>query len=267
MGKINLVFILTTVIAILSTVESFSQTAYCVLKARGEPVINQNSPVFKGALVSPGDTLELKEEDYVLLVGPEGNIYEIQKSEVYVYSDLRQYRLETPEESFMRKYFSYLWKQFTEQDKVKDHIGVVYREGMTPLLLSPANKVNMFVPEIEFSWVIPEKTTMNYFFLENLQSGQLFKFGITGNSLLLYVDGIFLQKGSSFQWGVASDPFPNLKKLKYHSFKLLNAQEFEELKSQLYALSEYLKALGYSDEEISETLCTDFKYCFQGNLK
>ncbi len=240
---------------------SFGQQNYYVFKKRGKPVVHKDKVLDRGSLFLETDTLTMNAQDYVLLVNELGELFEIDKPNKYVFSAIVDYRRKLEADSFTEKYFAYVWEQFTNQTKKKQEAGVVYREERKVSLLSPRDSVKFFAPEVQFLWQNTTEQEGVYFFLRELKTGHLTKIGTTGNSIILHLDNVLLKPGQAYEWSVTTSSFPNLNELKFNLLDIVTKQEYEQLEKEVAALIKVFTLLGFSEAEIQEAICIDYKFC------
>ena len=237
------------------------QNSYFVFKKTGNPFLNDKKLLERGSLFTSSDTLYMAEKDSILLVGQAGELYEINSPNAYVFEDVGNYKKELDTDSFTQKYFTYVWKQFTNQYKKKQEAGVVYREERNIEILEPMDSVKMHSPEIRFSWKNKTDIEEVYFMLKELETGHLTKIGVTGNTVLLHMDNQLLRPGKKYSWAVATTSFPNLKELKFNRLDVLTIEEHDDLKHEIKTVMATLQVLGFSENEIRQAICMDYKFC------
>ena len=168
------------------------QEPYYVFKKMGEPAINTNKVLQRGSVFSKTDTLYMGEEDYVLLINKNGTLFEINKPNKYAYSSVFDHRRRLEDDSFTKKYFVYVWKEYTNQLKREREAGVVYREERNVKLESPVDSVKLFSSKVSFFWKNNTDKKKVHFFLRGMETGHLTKLGLTGNNITLYRDNLLL---------------------------------------------------------------------------
>ncbi len=238
----------------------FAQNYY-VFKKRGKPTINKTETLNRGSVFSDADTLHLGENDYVLFVNKIGDLFEISKSNIYAFSAITDYKKKIEKESLTQKYFVYVWQQFTNQHKRKQEAGVVYREERNIALITPIDSVKTGSPEVKFSWNNKTDKEDLFFFLRDLKTKHLSKIGLTGNALTLSVDNFILKPGQSYEWSVSEFPFPNLNELQFNQLNVLTKEEYQNSLKEINAIIIAFKYLGFSEAEIQEVICSDYKLC------
>ena len=261
MERIFLPRIIGAVVLCFACSLCFGQRNYYVFKKQGEPVLNTSKILVRGSLFSEADTLYMGTKDYVLLVNELGELFEITQPNKYVYSAIEDFRRRLADDSFTKKYFMYVWKQFTNQTKKKQEAGVVYREERKVKLLSPRDSVKYFSPEVRFTWENTTDQEEVFFFLKDLKTEHLTKIGVTGSTLVLHLDNFLLRPDQTYEWSVSTNAFPNLTELKFNLLEILTKQEYENLKEEVAALIKAFKLLGFSEAEIQEAICIDYKFC------
>lgn len=240
---------------------ALAQNKFYVFKKTGEPFFKIDTPIQRGTVFKNTDTLTLHKLDTVYLINQLGELFELNKPQQYVYSALQKYRKQSDNESFTSKYFSYVWRQFTNQQNTRQQPGVVYREKRGVTLLEPKDSIKMNVPKIEFSWKNSTDSLTTYFHLQDLETKHITKIGTSSNTLILYRDNTVLKPGHRYQWTVSTTPFPDYKNANFNSFKLLTNEAFIELQKEMKTLVYALKMLGFSENDIKEIICLDYKFC------
>ncbi len=234
---------------------------YYVFKKRGKPAINTTKVLDRGGVFSAADTLHMGENDYVLFVNKIGELFELTDANIYAFSAITDYKKKLENESFTKKYFVYVWQQFTNQHKRKQEAGVVYREERNVALVSPIDSVRTGSPEVKFSWNNKTDKEELFFFLRDLKTKHLTKIGLTGNEILLNVDNFILKPGQTYEWSVSDAAFPNLNELQFNQLNVLTKEQYEELLKEMNTIITAFKFLGFSEAEIQEVICLDYKFC------
>lgn len=245
----------------LSCQMTVAQDGYYVFKKLGSPAVNTTQVLQKGSQLLESDTLYLGKEDYVLLFNKLGELFEISRPNRYAFSAIVDYRRQLEEDNFTQKYFTYVWKQFTNRIKRKQESGVVYREERDIKLITPVDSVRMFAPELRFTWQNHSDAEELFFFLRDLKTDHITKIGLTGEQLILHLDQVLLKSGQSYEWSASPESFPNLNELKFHRLTLLTPKEFEQLEKEMNALIRAFTLLGFDEAEIQEAICQDYKFC------
>ena len=250
------------VLFLLSTIGVHAQNSLVVFKIEGRPMVKVNDSLqtlSKGSAITNGAVITLRESENLLAVDDQGNCYKTNRTGDYTFSELLSAAVPADNSSFTKKYLTYVWNQFTNQNSAKTKTGVVFRnENFT--LLQPMDSVKFFTPEINFVWNIDAE--VSYFMLKDLTTGHISKFGVSGNSLTLFVDNSILTKGSIYQWTVSDKKFPDLEQIEYFNFSIITNEEFAALKPELDAFKSDLSAIGLSTDEIKQLLCSDYKICY-----
>ncbi len=237
------------------------QDNYYVFKKSGQPFFNINVSLQRGGHFSQTDTLTLRKKDTVFLINRLGDLFELKEPGSYVFTTLGSYKKLSSDDSFTKKYFSYVWKQFTKQQEIRQRPGVVYREKRNIELLSPMDSIRWHVPQIEFSWNNKTDAVTTYLHLQDLDSKHFTKIGTTSSSLVLYRDNVILTSGKNYRWAVSKEPFPDFSELEFNSFKLLPRGAYLQLKEEMDTLTVALKLLGFSEKDIKKAICIDYKFC------
>tara|TARA_R110002051_G_scaffold180913_3_gene250407 strand:- start:75981 stop:76775 length:795 start_codon:yes stop_codon:yes gene_type:complete len=262
MGRIFLSrLILWSLLLLLGTNLGIAQNDYYVFKKSGKPFFNTDLPVLRGGVFSTSDVLVLHKQDTVLLINKNGELFELKKPNTYSFNTLKYFKKEENTDSFTKKYFSYVWKKFTNQQEIRQRPGVVYREERNIKLLTPIDSIRWNVPDIVFSWKNTTDSTKVYLHLEDLTTKHIFKIGINGNSLHLFIDNIILKNGNSYKWAVTTEPYPDFNDITFNNFELLNRESYMALENEMKALTIALKLLGFSEIDIKKSICKDYKFC------
>ena len=239
----------------------YGQDNYYVFKKSGNPTKNTDKILDRGAAFLEADTLNMGKKDHLLLVNELGELFEITIPNNYAYSAIADYQRKLEENSFTKKYFTFVWKQFTNQHKRRQEAGVVYREERKIKLIAPQDSVKLYSPEVHFSWKNNTDKTEQFFFLRDLKSGHLTKIGITGSTIELNLDNLLLKSDQAYEWSVAVSSFPNLNELKFNRLNMLSKADYEKLKKEMTSIIKAFKLLGFSESEILEAICLDYKFC------
>ncbi|PVW14533.1 hypothetical protein [Marixanthomonas spongiae] len=236
---------------------------FIVYKTEGSPtntIDSSTKTLKKGALVKSG-TIELLKDNKVLFVDQEGRLYELNDTGKYNVPEIKSYPKPFDEDTFSKKYFTYVWKQLKGAENTKQHTGNVYRDNLLDILIEPKDSIRIFSNEITFSWNEKKPNEYYYFFLRNNTTNTLSKIGVYGNSITLFVDDVLLTKGNSFAWGVSQKEFPNFTQIKFNAFKYLTAADYEREKNEITKLTENLLQLGLTQKQIDQELCDFYNLC------
>jgi hypothetical protein len=245
-----------------STLGIHAQNSLVVFKTEGRPMVKVNDSLktlSKGSAIASNAVITIKDTENLLAIDEHGNCYKTDRIGDYTFADLLNSPVPADNSSFTKKYLTYVWNQFTNQNSAKTKTGVVFRTDNFTLLQPPDN-VKFFVPEINFVWNIDAE--FSYFMLKDLATGHISKFGVSGNSLTLFVDNRLLTKGNTYQWSVSDQKFPDLEQIEYFNFSIITNEEFAALKPELDSFKNDLSAIGFSTEEIKQLLCSDYKICY-----
>lgn len=263
MGKLySLKAILLLALVFFCVVGSYAQDNLMVFKIEGTPVLKVDKAIkslSKGSPIDANGLISLKDKDHLLLINNDGNCFEINKAGDYSFADIKKNPIKEDNSSFTKKYLSYVWNQFTKNTNAQSKTGVVYRNDML-ILLQPSDNVKLYIPEIKFVWNVDSEE--KYFFLKDIETDHLTKFGVMGNNLTLFVDDQLLKKGRSYQWAVSETKFPDLEALVFYSFSMLSNEEFKALEPEIQLFKKDLQSLGFSAPEIKLLLCNDYKICY-----
>jgi len=240
---------------------TIAQDTYYVFKKSGEPSFGINKNVERGTYFKEQDTLNLERNDYVMLVNQEGELFELSIPNMYSFKDISGYKVKMEYTSFTKKYFTYVWGQFTNKRKSKQEAGVVYREGRNVVAKMPVDSAKIYKPKIWFTWANKTEQSLVYFFLKDLKSGHMTKIGTPSDSLLLQIDNNLLEPGEIYEWAVATSSFPNLNELKFNALYVLKDEEYATIKEEVNILVKTFKILGFSEAEIQKAICLDYKFC------
>ncbi len=197
------------------------------------------------------------------MIDESGNLYNINKTGEYAFADLKNIPAEVDDSSFTKKYFTYVWKQFTNTNQARSKGGVVYRVDNNTLMFQPTDSVKIYFPEVRFVWKKgKEKDQTYYFILKDLKTNNITKIGTTDNNITLFVDNNVLKRSNSYEWTVSKTKYPNLDEVSFYNFELINTEEFKKLQSEINNITSDLQNLGFTTEEIKKMLCDDYHICY-----
>lgn len=244
-----------------------AQSDFFVYKVSGEPYIEVNDSiksVTKGSVLNKDTSLTMNRNDIIHFIDEKGDMYELYSTGKFNHADLQKVPILESNTTFMRKMFSYLWKEFTNTMASRNNkSGVVYRGDEIILMRYPADSITVFSGEVHFEWEpIEGKEKDYYFILRDVESKQLITIATPSTSLGLMVDGNLLQASKTYEWTITETKYPNLKKTPFYSFKLLTQDEFAARQNEIKEISKFLKQIGLSKTEIREAICQDYKICY-----
>lgn len=246
----------------LSTVTLLeAQEPYFVFQKSGTPIINTEAPLRRGEMIGGLDTLMIKQFDTVFLINQVGEVFELNSPASYTYNIIKDFRKVSDRKSLSVAYFTFVWKQFSNQKEIRQRPGVVYREDRGIVLTKPMDSIQFYVPEIEFTWNNKTDTKKVYFHLQQENSEHILKIGTTSNSIVLYRDQVVLRAGTRYKWAVTEEAFPDFRLVNFNSFKLLTKSEYVAFKEKMKALTTGLELLGFSEKDIKRAICLDYKFC------
>lgn len=254
----RLIFI---IFCVVYTAEGFGQESYYIYKKTGEPLFSSDKKAIRGVYFETLDTLRLSDDEKVTLVNQTGEIFALSGPNAYVFQDISKNKVQLNQTSFTRKYFTYVWTQFTNRRKSKQEAGVVYREDRTIIKHFPVDSAKLYQPSIFFRWENNSEADLVYLFLKQRDGHHITKIGTASDSMLLYVDNNLLKKGRQYEWAISLEPFPSLKDIKYNTLTLLDDETFQELKKEMDVLIKTFTLLGYPEAKIKEAICADYKFC------
>src|SRR5690606_5625709 len=234
-----------------------SAQEYAVFKASGKPTLTEGSktlPITKGAILKTGK-VSLSNKDALVMVNNKGNVFEIAAPGKYAIEEFPKHQKKNPDENFSAKYFSYVWRQISQEETTRTHTGNVYRESLIDILNIPADSASIFKNEVTFTWQPQKNSGQYYFFLKNKETKTISKMKIGGNSITLYPGSNLLEKGETYYWGVATTEYPDFTRIKMNQLNYLNNEQFENKKEEMSKLVGNLKSIGFSESEIAEQLC------------
>lgn len=265
MEKLRLIQCLSLCMVVFFTITTpvSAQESFITFKKVGSPVLKANDSLksfSKGARIYDGCTLSLKEADSVVVINQKGDCYALAGPKTYTYDAITKVPPVRDQESFTKKYLTYVWNQFTNNQKSKSKTGVVFRQDNINLLFPPDSAM-VAKPEINFNWETQLDNKL-YFHLQDVESGHMMKFGLTGKEFSLVVDDKFIKRGRNYRWAVSKSLFPDTETTKFRSIRVMDDSELEARKDMLKAIEKDLKQLGYTTEEIDEMLCSDYKLCY-----
>lgn len=242
---------------------SVNAQEYAVFRTSGSPIYIEGTksvPIAKGSLLKAGK-VTLASKDALVMVNNKGEVFEINDPGSYAVPNFGKFRKENSEENFTNKYFSYVWKQMSQKETTQTHTGNVYRDALVDVLKTPVDSTSIFKNEVRFSWETQKNNQQYYFFLENREAKTISKMKISGNSLTLYAGSNLLEKGNTYYWGVATTEYPDFTRIKMNQLNYLSNDQFQMRKKEIEALTQDLRKMGLSENEIDEQLCQYFKFC------
>lgn len=253
---------LVLLLVVLSSSKLHSQNEFGVFKVSGSPRIVDAGNLKKGDIINKGDAISLLVKDEVILLDAQGQLYKISGVTAVKYNEIQNFNTELEAGSFSKKYLTYVWNRFTKKSGKNDNISVVYRNDYLYLQLAPSDSIKIFRPEINFSWTVKNPNETKFFILKENGSSHITKLGIQGNTLHLSVDNELLKVGKQYGWAISESQFPDMNELKMHNFFILSAAEFKAMKPAIDSIKKDFIALGFSEIEIKEIFCFDFKICY-----
>jgi len=244
----------------------YSQNNFIVFKVEGAPRLLQNDTirtVTKGSIIDFTSKLTLHRDDSVLIINEEGNLIKVDDERTYTYNDLYYIAPEKDDSNFTKKYFAYVWNQFTNNRKIRTKGGVVYRVDNNSLMIEPSDSVKIYFPEIKFVWKKDDAVDKTYYFiLKNLKTNHITKIGTRNDELRLFVDNVILKRGTNYEWAVSETKYPDLYEVTFYNFELLDNEQFKSLSFEISSITTGLQKLGFASEEIKKMLCEDYKICY-----
>lgn len=234
---------------------------YCVFQVEGKPMLNDSVVMAKGMFVREPDFLTLGEEDKLLLTDVEGVMYEISKKAIIPYGRIERYTKKESQSPFTLTYLKYIWEKLWEREE-KQNIGVVFRAPNYTAPITPLDSVQIYMPEVMFSWEASKTGEMQYFYLQQKGSESILKMATNGSTLVIPVGGFLLRPGESYRWAVTPENDLNSEYLQFSSFDLLDKKSFDARMNELNGARMEFMTLGLSEEEIKQTFCEDKNLCF-----
>ncbi len=243
-----------------------AQSNFYAYKIEGKPTMLLNDTlrkVSKGTKIPKKSSVQLNKNDKLLFINESGELFKLAEAGKYMYNDLKNKTAIKDKSSFTKKYFSYVWKQFTNNTTNKTKTGVVYRIDNIVLMQQPADSIKIYFPEIQFSWNrTKEENETLYFILKEKGKNHITKIGTNNTSLTLFIDNQLLKRGKEYQWAVSKTKYPNFEKVKFYHFELLDSKQFKAIQEELSELTKGLEKLGFSQIEIKQMICEDYKMCY-----
>ena len=189
--------------------QSYSQDSYCVFKSEGTPIANNKTALKKGNILKQNDIVKLKVNESILMVDEKGALYKLENKQStlkeYPYVEFSNYKIDQDVSSFSKKYLSYVWKRFSKGDDTGEHTGVVFRNNLLTLIQEPSDSVEIYRPEINFSWIPKNsKETQNYFLLKEKGKDHINKiqvFNLSGQKIM-QLKGTLNFNVSNFDQGI-----------------------------------------------------------------
>jgi hypothetical protein len=256
---------ITFFLIIFSILFTNAQNNFFVYKVNGSPELKVNDTlraINKGTMIEKMSSLKLSENDELHLIDEIGDLFKVSEVGNYLFNDLQKLSPIKDKSSFTKKYFAYVWKQFTNNTGKNIKTGVVYRIDNITLMLQPADSIKIYFPEVKFSWNKEKDDKPLYFILKDKSSNQVTKIGTNNTSITLFIDNLLLKRGNFYEWTVTETKYPNFEEITFYSFELLDSKMFKALQEELSELTKDLKKLGFNDTEIKTMLCEDYKVCY-----
>ncbi|AOW20330.1 hypothetical protein [Urechidicola croceus] len=261
--SIKLIF---TVVVILSSMYSYSQKSFFVYNVEGSPIFKVNDsikPINKGTKIDTKSSLTISKTDTILIINGLGELFKISKEGNYLFKDLEKLKSEKNNSSFTKKYFNYIWNQFTNNTKNNTQTGVVYRTDNLTLMLKPLDSIKIHFPEIKFVWNMnPLENKELYFILLENETNHVTKIGTTNNTITLFIDNHILHRGKTYKWTVSETKYPDLESIEFYNFELLDNDTFKSMQLEIGEITSDLEKLGFQTEMIKRMICEDYKVCF-----
>ncbi|NNE31738.1 MAG: hypothetical protein HKN40_05160 [Winogradskyella sp.] len=216
-----------------------------------------------GTKIDHNAKLVMHRDDTAYLLNKEGELIELHETGTFKYKDIVKLKPIQVKKTTYQKMMLYFWKEFTNNfDKNYTKSGFVYR-GDYVKLLNPMDSLQVYANELKFEWEAkPDKTQPYYFILKEANSDKVIKIGTNDTSIILFIDGINLQRDKSYEWTVAESKFVNLETTNFSSFKILNKEEHAIKKAEAEELSGFLRSIGHDESEIKTMICRYYKLCF-----
>lgn len=250
----------------LGYISTYAQNDFFVYKTEGAPKMMLNDTLrnlTKGTRINNKCSINIKSDDKLLFINEFGQLFKLANAGTYFFKDLKNLNAIKDKSSFTKKYFTYVWKQFTNNTGNKVKTGVVYRTDNIVLMQQPADSIKIYFPEIQFSWNRDEeKDETLYFILKEKSKNHITKIGTNNTSLTLFIDNQLLKRGKEYQWAVSKTKYPNFEKVKFYSFELLDSKQFKAIQEELSELTKDLEKLGFNSSEIKKMICEDYKVCY-----
>lgn len=243
-----------------------AQNNFYAYKVEGNPrmILNDTlKKISKGSKIPENAVIQLNNSDHLLFINDSGELFKLNIAGRFLYDDLKNILPVKDKSSFTKKYFSYVWKQFTNNNSTKIKTGVVYRIDNIVLMQQPADSIKIYFPEIQFSWNRDkEKDETLYFILKEKKSNHITKIGTKSTTVTLFIDNRLLKRGKEYEWTVSKTKYPNFEKTKFYHFELLDSKKFKAIQEELSELTKDLEKLGFSQTEIKKMICEDYKVCY-----
>lgn len=240
-----------------------AQSKYAVFEVKGSPIHTEASKkgtLTKGAVVRAGE-VSLKNEDQLTLLNNKGEVFQLKSPGKYAVSNFEKFKMNEGKEGFSSKYFAYVWREINSEENTKTNTGNIYRDGLIDILISPADSISTYMNKVVFTWAPIEKASAHYFFLKENATNSITKMKVEGDSLTIFVGGNLLKKGNVYSWGVSNEEYPDFTRIKMNQLNYLDKNTYDTKKAELDSFVKNLRKLGLSEKEITEKLCTYFKFC------
>lgn len=232
---------------------------YCIFKVEGKPLLDDTEVLEKGMFVKPENFLTLSENDQVVLMDQNGEMYEIRKKAIIPFARIKRYTQKN-KQNFTVKYLKYVWKKLWEREE-KENIGVVFRSPRLSQLIAPSDSVVLRGPMVRFEWIKKEKDSLSYFFLIDDKSKKMTQINLYADKITLPTQEGLLNYNTKYNWAVANSYDDKHQDLQFNSFTIIDDEEFSNRLSEYKEIINEFVALGFTEAEILSTLCEDLKLC------
>ena len=245
----------------LLAVTVHAQDSLYVYKAEG--VVLQGKPtqktrLQKGALLLRDTRVELQPGASIIAINKAGELFKAADPGVYTQPMLLKRKTQNYPGNLSVNYFKFIWSELVGATKAKVQIGGVFRGNI--LMRFPDDSTYIAGTTLHLEWDTVAATSPMFIFIKNTETEEYLKMAADGSMLMLYSHPFF-SEGSTYQWSVTDEAFPNLNNLQYYTFTLITKEAYtlkkEELLSQLQ--NPNLKTL--SRREIETWLCARYNLC------
>ncbi|SHG20772.1 hypothetical protein SAMN05443549_102431 [Flavobacterium fluvii] len=237
-----------------------AQNRLCIYNTKGSVVLEENpikKEIKKGDFINKKDNVKVADKSQITALDESGQVYLIDKPGNYNFDKLLLFRKKEATTGLTSKYFKLVWQEMTQKGG-KKVIGAVYRGNN--LMLSPKDSAKVKNSKITLRWKA-DSLSLNYVFIRKKESDEVLKLATNGSGLVLFNDNPIFQQGTTFEWTVSKESFPNLNNLPFYTFTLVDRNKYKTLKDDYKSFIDDLKASGLDDEQINNVLCERFGLC------
>lgn len=244
---------------------SYAQESLCVYKVSGIVTLNKKTKsLSKGSLINKTDVVKLSAKSKLIAIDDEGSLFELNKLGDYAFSSILKNKKATEKSGLTSKYFKFVWSELTHKKEENKSIAGVFRGNV--LMKYPPENTSLAGQKIVLKWDGDTQTSY-YLFVRNVTDDSLLKLETNGNQIALYSDSEIFKNGTTFEWTVSTEEFPNIKNIPFYRFITISYSEYSDEIKKHQPLIEELQELGLNENEISYEICKNSRLCDGSNKK